>query len=86
MLIVTDVYPAREEPIQGVDGELIAEAAKTFGHKNVHYIKDKKDVPEFVMKNLSGDDLIITLGAGDIYKFGEELISRFKKEKTAKKK
>lgn len=86
MLIVTDVYPAREEPIQGVDGELIAEAAKTFGHKNVHYIKDKKDVPEFVMKNLSGDDLIITLGAGDIYKFGEELISRFKKDKTAKKK
>ena len=86
MLIVTDVYPAREEPIQGVDGEIIANAAKTYGHKNVHYIKDKKDIPDFVLKNLSKDDLIITLGAGDIYKYGEELITRLKKDKPAKKK
>jgi UDP-N-acetylmuramate--alanine ligase len=86
MLVVTDVYPAREEPIQGVDGELIANAAKTYGHKNVHYIKDKKDIPDFLMKNLGKDDLIVTLGAGDIYKFGEELIAKLKNEKPAKKK
>ena len=42
VLVVTDVYPAREEPIQGVSGELIANAAKEFGHKQVHYVPDKK--------------------------------------------
>ncbi len=86
MLIVTDVYPAREEPIQGVDGELIAEAAKKFGHKNVYYLKDKKDVPDFLIKNLGKDDLVITLGAGDVYKFGEEFITKLKKQKVSKKK
>ena len=42
ILIVTDVYPAREEPIQGITGELIVNAAKEFGHKNANYLKDKK--------------------------------------------
>jgi len=85
MLIVTDIYPAREEPIQGVDGNLIAEAAKKFGHKNVHYIKDKEDVPEFLLKNIGKDDLVITLGAGDIYKYGEIFIDKLKKIKNVKK-
>lgn len=81
MLIVTDIYPAREEPIQGVDGELIASAAKNYGHKNVYYIKDKKDIPSFIEKNIGNNDLIITLGAGDIYKYGEEIINKLKKSK-----
>lgn len=85
MLIVTDIYPAREEPIQGVDGNLIAEAAKKFGHKNVNYIKNKEDVPEFLLKNIGKDDLVITLGAGDIYKYGEMFIDKLKKIKNVKK-
>jgi UDP-N-acetylmuramate--alanine ligase len=78
MLVVTDVYPAREEPIQGITGELIAHAAKGFGHKNVHYVPDKKDVPAFLMKNKQSGDIIITMGAGDIWKFGEEFIKQLK--------
>jgi UDP-N-acetylmuramate--alanine ligase len=85
MLVVTDIYPAREEPIQGVDGELIANATKNYGHKNVHYIKDKKDIPSFIEKNIGTNDLVITLGAGDIYKYGEELINKLKKTKSSKK-
>ena len=85
ILIVTDIYPAREEPIQGIDGELIANAAKNYGHKHVHYIKNKKDVPSFVEKNIGTNDLIITLGAGDIYKYGEEIINRLTKTKSTKK-
>src|SRR3990170_3713930 len=42
VLIVTDVYPAREEPIQGVTGELIVHATIGFGHKDAHYVPDKK--------------------------------------------
>jgi len=78
VLVVTDVYPAREEPIQGISGELIVNAAREFGHKQVHYVPDKKDVPDFLMKIHQPGDMVITMGAGDIWKFGEEFIKKLK--------
>lgn len=78
VLVVTDVYPAREEPIQGVSGELIANAAKVFGHKQVHYVPDKTSVPSFLMGIKQEGDIVITMGAGDIWKFGEQFIAAMK--------
>ncbi len=78
IFICTDVYPAREEPIEGVSGLLIADAAKKFGHKNVHYIKDKNDVPKFLNEIKKDGDIIVTLGAGDIWKYGETFVSTLK--------
>ncbi len=75
ILIVTDVYPAREEPIPGVSGELVAEAAKKSGHKQVFYVPKTTDVATFLKKLLKKEDLVITLGAGDIYKVGKELLN-----------
>ncbi len=78
VLIVTDIYPAREEPIQGVTGELIVNAAKKFGHKETHYVKDKTKLPEY-LKNISrSGDIIITMGAGDIWKYGEMFLKMMK--------
>jgi len=81
VLIVTDVYPAREEPIQGVTGELIANAAKQFGHKEVHYVPEKKNVPSFLQKIVKKGDIVITMGAGDIWKYGEEYLKQLKMKK-----
>ncbi|MBI4535485.1 MAG: UDP-N-acetylmuramate--L-alanine ligase [Ignavibacteriae bacterium] len=78
VLVLTDVYPAREEPIQGITGELIANTAMELGHKQVHYIADKKQVPDFLMKIKKKGDIIITMGAGDIWRYGEEFIKRLK--------
>ena len=78
VLVLTDVYPAREEPIQGVSGELIANAAKEFGHKHVEYVPDKTNVPSFLMKMKQPGDIIITMGAGDIWRFGEEFVAQLK--------
>ena len=79
VFICTDIYPAREEPIEGISGELIANAAKKFGHKNVIYVKDKNDVPR-VLKDLKKDgDIIITMGAGDIWKQGERFVELLRK-------
>jgi UDP-N-acetylmuramate--alanine ligase len=79
VFICTDIYPAREEPIEGISGELIANAAKKFGHKNVIYVKDKNDVPK-VLKELKKDgDIIITMGAGDIWKQGERFVELLRK-------
>jgi UDP-N-acetylmuramate--alanine ligase len=80
VLVVTDVYPAREEPIQGVSGELIVNAALQFGHKDVHYVSDKKQVPAFLKTIVKSGDIVITMGAGDIWKYGEEFLKLFSKK------
>jgi UDP-N-acetylmuramate--alanine ligase len=80
VLVLTDVYPAREEPIQGVSGELIANAAREFGHKQVRYIPEKKSVPGYLMSIVQPGDMVITMGAGDIWKFGEEFVGKLKEK------
>jgi len=72
VLIITDVYPSREKPIEGVTGKLIADTAERYGHKNVIYVEDKNNVTETLKEITKAGDIIITMGAGDIYKFGEE--------------
>jgi UDP-N-acetylmuramate--alanine ligase len=81
VFICTDIYPAREKPIEGITGEMIANIAKKYGHKNVHYIADKKDIPKKLMELKKKDDIIITMGAGDIWKYGEKFVELLKEEK-----
>ncbi|MGE5437001.1 MAG: UDP-N-acetylmuramate--L-alanine ligase [Syntrophothermus sp.] len=78
VFICTDVYPARELPIEGISGELIADAAKKLGHKNVMYVKNKEDIPEVLESIKKDGDIIVTMGAGDIWKYGEKFIERIK--------
>ena len=78
VFICTDIYPAREEPIEGVTGELITDEAKSNGHKNVIYERDKNKIPDLLSKFYREGDIIITLGAGDIYKQGENFIQLLK--------
>ncbi|AFN73556.1 UDP-N-acetylmuramate/alanine ligase [Melioribacter roseus P3M-2] len=80
VFICTDVYPAREKPIEGVSGQMIAEAAKKFGHKNVIYEPDKNKIPELLKSIYKKGDIIITLGAGDIWKYGEKFVDYLKSE------
>ncbi|NIR94880.1 MAG: UDP-N-acetylmuramate--L-alanine ligase [Gammaproteobacteria bacterium] len=75
-LLVTDVYPAREKPIEGVSGQLIAEAAIAMGHKQVLYIEDKQKLAAYVENLWTPGDLIITFGAGDIWKCANQLAER----------
>jgi UDP-N-acetylmuramate--alanine ligase len=74
MVVVTDVYPAREEPIPGVDGNLIADACWALRRTEVHYVADKKAVPEFLRAHCRAGDLVLTMGAGDIWQAGEKLL------------
>jgi UDP-N-acetylmuramate--alanine ligase len=69
--VVTDVYPSREKPLPGVTGQLVVQAAKEAGHRNLIYIADKKKVSERLEKLLKQGDLLLTMGAGDVVKFGE---------------
>ncbi len=74
LLVITEIYPAREEPIEGVSGKLVAEAAKGHGHKSVHWVPRKEDLPAFLAKLSQKGDMVITMGAGDIWITGEKLL------------
>lgn len=74
LFICTDVYPAREEKIEGITGKLITDALEELGHTNVKYIKDKNDVPELLNKIKEDGDIIVTMGAGDIWKYGDQFV------------
>ncbi len=79
-LIVTDVYPAREQPIQGITGATIVDAAKKYGHKDARYVQDKKMVADALMDIVQPGDIVLTMGAGDIYMYGNEFLERLKKK------
>ena len=68
-VIVLDVYPAREDPIPGVTGELVAEAARAAGAP-VTYVADKGEAPGVLAGLLRPGDLALTVGAGDVTAVG----------------
>ncbi len=74
VLLLTDVYPAREAPIEGISGELIATAARAAGHRDVHYVAHKADLAATLRTLVQPGDMVLTLGAGDIWKVGLELL------------
>lgn len=64
--VINDIDGAREDPIPGVTGELVVEAARRHGVKEVHYVKEKFDLPDALNELARPGDLIITLGCGDV--------------------
>lgn len=76
--VITDVYPSREDPIEGVDGRLIADAAREYGHRQVHYVENKEELPARLKEIIEPGDVVITMGAGDIYKYGEAFVEELK--------
>lgn len=76
--IVTDVYPSRETPRDGVTGELIVQDSRAFG-ENVAYIPDKDRVAAALVDDLEPGDLVLTLGAGDIGEVGSQVCELLRK-------
>ncbi|MGH7255774.1 MAG: glutamate ligase domain-containing protein, partial [Nitrospirales bacterium] len=76
LLFVTEIYPAGEAPIPGVSGEHLATAIGAGGHPEVTYVAQKERLPEAVWRALQPGDLVLTLGAGDIWKAGLDLLER----------
>lgn len=71
--VVTDVYPASEEPISGVSGQLLVDAAQRSGAKDVHYESVREAAGRCAGQMLRPGDLLVTLGAGNIHEQGAAL-------------
>jgi UDP-N-acetylmuramate--alanine ligase len=70
-VVVLDVFPAREDPIPGVTGELVAEAVP---HGRVSYEADGNAVAGRVAALATPGDVIITMGAGDVTTLGPKIL------------
>lgn len=77
--IVTDLYPAREEPIPGVDSGLIVDAAQEQGATQVVLVNDMHAVPEQLAPDLEPGDLVLILGAGNINRIAQPLLEELRK-------
>ena len=76
LVILTDIYSAGETPIPGVDGKMMVDQVER--HKEVLYLPRKERIPEYLLKIVKPNDVVITMGAGDINTVGRELLSRLK--------
>ena len=73
-VIVTDVYAAGERPIEGVDGSAMAAALLRHGHPSVVHEPRLAEIPGMLAGIVRPGDVVLTLGAGDVWKVGEELV------------
>ncbi len=78
VLVVTDVYGAREEPLENVNGQLLADLAARRGHRDVHYVADKEALPEALLSLAEPGDIVVTLGAGDVWRYGHRFLEKLK--------
>jgi len=76
LLFVAPIYAASEDPIPGVSAESIAEAVTRGGHPACRAVDDLDRLADLVRPELKAGDVVITLGAGDIYKTGERLLQQ----------
>ena len=84
VLIVTSIYGAGEKPIENVTGENLARAIEAHGHTQVIYVSDMNDVVDQLIEITQPNDLVITLGAGDIVNVGHKFLSRLTDRKLIK--
>ncbi len=63
---VTGIYPAREAPLPGVDGNLIVRAVISAGHTDVRYVEELDDLPTPLAEGLEDGDVCVVMGAGSI--------------------
>ena len=78
-VIILDIYAAGEQPIPGVSGQSVFEGIRDYGHKDAAYLGSKEQVVKHLAGTLRQGDLLLTLGAGDVWKLGEAVLEELKK-------
>jgi len=80
-VIINDIYSANESPISGISGETIFKEVKKSNHRQIKYLPSKDDILSYLSEIVQPGDIIITMGAGDIWTVGQELAKQLKKTK-----
>src|ERR1700683_3211058 len=78
VVYVLDIYAASEAPIEGVTGSALAERMRDFGHRCVEYTGTIERTAEAVVGNAREKDLVLTLGAGNVWQVGERVLEKLR--------
>ena len=84
ILIINDIYPASEEPIAGINSAALCEAIRQTGQTHVKYIAQAEGTVKYLLKTVKSKDTVLTLGAGSIYKIGDNFLKQLKAGKIKK--
>ena len=71
---VMDIYPAGEAPIPGITGQMMADTIRASGHPSVQWLNRDTGLITKLREELREGDILLTLGAGDVWKVGTELL------------
>lgn len=78
LVIINNIYSAGEKPIEGVSAQLIVDAVREFKGDDLLFLPDAEQTVNYLVKNLRAGDLVLTMGAGDVWKIGPALLDRLK--------
>jgi UDP-N-acetylmuramate--alanine ligase len=78
VVYILDIYAASEQPIEGINSSALAERLRDFGHRCVHYTGTVERTAEAVAENVRDKDLVITLGAGNVWQVGERVLEKLR--------
>ncbi len=82
ILLLTEIYAAGEEPIKGISGQKLANALKIESTKNkIYFSQNKEELMSQASELIQPDDVVVTLGAGDIFQVGRKLAQQFRMKK-----
>jgi UDP-N-acetylmuramate--alanine ligase len=79
-LFLMDIYPAGEQPIEGITAEALLKNMKKASSGAMHYEAGRKEMVEAIVRELRTGDVLLTLGAGDVYKMGDEILKGMRGE------
>jgi UDP-N-acetylmuramate--alanine ligase len=74
VLLVADIYAASEDPIEGITSRVLVEKIERFGHRDTEYIGKLANAAERLKQIARPGDLVLTLGAGNVWQAGDELL------------
>jgi UDP-N-acetylmuramate--alanine ligase len=81
ILILTEIYAASEQPIEGISGAALLDSIKQHGQRQAYLVPEVNDLPDKAMDLLEEGDVVLTLGAGNIWQTGEKLLGRLAEDK-----
>ena len=77
VLLICDIYAASEDPIEGITAKLLAEEIERFGHRTVRYVGPVDAGAAAIAQVAQPGDLVLTLGAGNVWRAGEEFLESY---------
>jgi len=84
-VLILDIYPASEPPIPGITGEAVVAEVQKAGGKAVRYVASFDEAAREAAASAAGGDMVLTLGAGNVFHLGQQVLEQLKTREKAKK-